>query len=69
MKAIICTRYGPPEVLQPMAVPKPAPLANEVLIRIHATTCHFGDVRVPAPSSKRTLMCSRDTSAGTWSST
>ena len=27
-------------------VPKPAPADDEVLIRIHATTCHFGDVRV-----------------------
>src|SRR5690606_6277076 len=26
--------------------PKPAPRANELLIRIHATTCHIGDVRV-----------------------
>jgi len=46
MKAIICTRYGPPEVLQPAEVPEPVPRDNEVLIRIHATTCHFGDVRV-----------------------
>jgi NADPH:quinone reductase-like Zn-dependent oxidoreductase len=46
VKAIICTRYGPPEVLQPAEVPKPVPLDNEVLIRIHATTCHFGDVRI-----------------------
>jgi NADPH:quinone reductase-like Zn-dependent oxidoreductase len=46
MKAIICTKYGPPEVLQPEEVPKPVPLANEELIRIHDTTCHFGDGRV-----------------------
>lgn len=46
MKAIICTRYGPPGVLQPVEVPKPVPFENEVLIRIHATTCHFGDIRV-----------------------
>ncbi|MEX1258933.1 MAG: NAD(P)-dependent alcohol dehydrogenase [Gemmatimonadota bacterium] len=46
MKAIICTRYGPPEVLQQAELPQPAPLDNDVLIRIHATTCHIGDVRV-----------------------
>jgi NADPH:quinone reductase-like Zn-dependent oxidoreductase len=46
MKAIVCTRYGPPGVLQPAEVPTPVPLDNEVLIRIHATTCHIGDVRI-----------------------
>lgn len=46
MKAIICTRYGPPGVLEPAEVSKPVPLDSEVLIRIHATTCHIGDVRV-----------------------
>ena len=48
LRAIICTRYGPPEVLQPAEVPKPVPRDDEVLIRIHCTTCHFGDVRVRA---------------------
>ncbi len=36
MKAVIYTRFGPPEVLQLQEVPKPAPKANDVLIRVHA---------------------------------
>jgi NADPH:quinone reductase-like Zn-dependent oxidoreductase len=46
MKAVICTKYGPPDILELREVPKPTPKGNEVLIKIYATTCHIGDVRV-----------------------
>jgi NADPH:quinone reductase-like Zn-dependent oxidoreductase len=46
MKAIVCQRYGPPEVLQCREVPKPDPRDHEVLIRIRATTVTSADCRV-----------------------
>jgi NADPH:quinone reductase-like Zn-dependent oxidoreductase len=46
MKAVICTQYGTPDVLQLQEVPKPIPKSNQILVRIVATAVNSGDVRL-----------------------
>ena len=46
MKAILHTKYGPPDELQLKEVDKPIPRDNEVLIRIYATTVTTSDCNV-----------------------
>jgi NADPH:quinone reductase-like Zn-dependent oxidoreductase len=46
MKAIVCTKYGSPGVLQLQEVAKPAPQDDEVLIRVYAASVNARDWRM-----------------------
>ena len=44
MKAVICTEYGPPEILQVREVVKPVPKDNEVLVKVLGASVNYGDL-------------------------
>ena len=46
MKAIVCTKYGSPDVLHLEEVTKPAPEDDEVLIKVHAASINSRDWRL-----------------------
>jgi NADPH:quinone reductase-like Zn-dependent oxidoreductase len=46
MKAIVCTEYGPPDVLQLREVDKPVPRDNEVLLKVYAASVTVSDCLV-----------------------
>ena len=65
MKAVVCTRYGPPEVLRLEELATPVPRKNEVRIRILATAVTSSDCyvrglrpepRLPAHGATRTRL-------------
>ena len=43
MKAIVCTKYDPPDVLQLQEVAKPTPKEDEVLVKVHAASVNAAD--------------------------
>lgn len=48
MKAILCKKYGPPNVLELAEVPRPKISPNQILVKVKATAVNSADVRIRA---------------------
>lgn len=55
MRAMICTAYGPPEVLQPGELEKPAPQSSQILIRVRSAAVTISDCIVRSGKVKPLL--------------
>lgn len=48
MRALVCDRYGPPDVVQLAEVEEPVPGPREVVVQLQAATVNSGDARIRA---------------------
>lgn len=46
MRAVVVDRYGPPDVVRVVEVPRPSPRKDEVLVRVVAAAVTAGDARI-----------------------
>src|SRR3954469_22275808 len=44
MKAIVCDKYGSPDVLELKEIEKPLPLENQVLVKVHTASLNFSNL-------------------------
>jgi NADPH:quinone reductase-like Zn-dependent oxidoreductase len=58
MQAIVYQRYGPPQVLHLAQVPRPAPKADEILIKVHAAAVTRADCATRAANRNAGLLIS-----------